>query len=155
MKAKFAHLPLKAYEVFFYGKEYGRYVGHTAAEARAKLARDLYECYDWRDIWPNLSSKRIEDSAHAARVLERHADQGKHWRDKSENVRLQAEADAFNEKYPVGTPVKVLSCEASTWPDGTTTTRTPAWLSGPGSLLVSLEGYSGGFGMEYIQPLNA
>jgi len=157
MKAKYNHLPLKAYEVYskpdyvFSFKEYsfGIHAGHTAGQAKARVAIDREVDNPWR----GLATRRVH-GPEAELAIAKLNDRGKYWRDKAENVRLQAECDAFNAKYPVGTPVQVVGCcEASNWPDGMTKLRTPAWVSGPGCALVSVEGYSGGFYMEYIKPL--
>ncbi|WP_345114471.1 hypothetical protein [Hymenobacter algoricola] len=112
--------------------------------------------YADRDIWPHLRSRRLRDPEQEQLAIEAHEDQGKYWRDTRRYARLLAEAEAFNARYPVGTPVRVVGCcEADTWPDGLTTIRTPAWVPSETAVFVSVEGYAGGFYLRHIQPLAA
>ncbi|GAB2959182.1 hypothetical protein GCM10027048_28110 [Hymenobacter coalescens] len=147
--------PLKAYEVFFCGERYGTFVGRSAGQAKARLAADLYECYDNNQIWPYLKA-RLAGLKDAASAIEAHEDRGKYWKDTKAFARLQAEADAFNAKYPIGSEVRLVNChEAYFWRGKTTKTRTPAWVPSLSGVLVSIEGEAGGFGLEYIQPVTA
>lgn len=59
-------------------------------------------------------------------------------------------AEAFNAKYPVGTPVRY-------WPgvrEGAGTeskTRSEAWLMGGHSVVVKVEGYAGGIALTHVE----
>ena len=75
----------------------------------------------------------------------------KYWRDKKVNIKLQAKVDQFNEKYPVGTPIRLVNCDEAERV-GETVTRTPAWLAACGAL-VSIEGRTGGFGLHHVKPI--
>ncbi len=160
MKAKYNHLPLKAYEVyskygqgFLYHDEYsfGVVAGHTAGQARYQVALNRELDNPWKD----LRSRRVH-GPEAERAIEAFQDQGKYWKNTGAFARLQAQADAWNAAYPVGHPVLVRDCgEASTWPNGQTVTRTPAWVPSLSGVLVSLEGHCGGFGLEYLTPLES
>ena len=84
----------------------------------------------------------------------------------------QQEADAFNARYPIGTPVvaypgirpehPVAVAHRKRVEDGRTfgttdpckrldtVTRTPAWILGHGDPVVSVEGYAGGICLTHI-----
>ncbi|MFC8272324.1 hypothetical protein ACFUJR_07230 [Streptomyces sp. NPDC057271] len=81
------------------------------------------------------------------------------YRDQLEEAKAkgQQEADAWNAAHPVGTRVIAYpSCRPEFHPDDAaktrlvTTTRTPAWILGHGTPLVSVHGYSGGMVLEHI-----
>lgn len=61
----------------------------------------------------------------------------------------QAAADRFNDRHPVGTPVRY-------WPGARlgegreSKTRTPAWLVGGHTACVSVEGYPGGIALTHV-----
>jgi hypothetical protein len=64
-------------------------------------------------------------------------------------------AEEWNEKYPVGTPVRywpVLPHEGVFAPIDSTT-RTPAWALGHGAVVVSIVGKSGGVALSHIEVL--
>jgi hypothetical protein len=62
-------------------------------------------------------------------------------------------AEQWNERYPIGTPVRC-------WPgfregEGMVTrTRTPAWTLGCGAAVVSVDGKSGGIALTHVELLN-
>lgn len=65
-------------------------------------------------------------------------------------------ADTFNARYPVGTP---LVAYPGTRPEDPvkclctrleTVTRTPAWTLGHGDAVVSVDGYAGGIALTHI-----
>jgi len=161
MKAKYNHLPLKAYEVYeadtdWRGRSkeysYGVLAGHTPGQARARAALDRISggC---ANPWRNLRSRRVLGLA-AERAIEKHEDAGKYWRHTKAFARLQAEAEAFNEMWPVGTPVQIVNCcECDLWPDGITVTRTPAWALSETYAFVSVEGMPGGMDLARVVPL--
>ena len=161
MKAKYNHLPLKAYEVYEneddwrgLSKEYsyGVFAGHTAGQARAQAATDRMSGGS-TNPWPYLRSRRVMGLA-AERAIEKHEDRGKYWRHTKAFARLQAEVEAFNKMWPVGTPVQVVNCcEASLWADGITVTRTPAWAPSETYAFVSVDGMPGGMDLARIIPL--
>lgn len=162
MKSKFNHLPLKAYEVYEneddwrgLSKEYvyGVFVGHTAGQARAQVATDRMSggC---TNPWPYLRSRRVHGEA-ADLAIERHEDRRKHWKDTRQFARLQAQADAFNAANPVGTPVRIGCYVGTLAPIVDTVTRTPAWVTAGLQLLVSVEGYNGGYSLNQIEVLAA
>ncbi len=156
MKTKRDHLPLKAYQIFFFGQFAAVYVGRTSGQAKAAFARSSWaEGYYNKDVWANLKSKRLRDAEWELEAIEKFEDRGKYWRHTRAFARLEAAAAAFNAKYPVGTSVQVVDCcEARQWPDGITTTRTPAWAV-QGSVLVSVEGQAGGMYLPKIKPLHS
>lgn len=63
---------------------------------------------------------------------------------------MSDKAEAFNAKYPIGTPVRY-------WPGakigaGTASvTRRAAWMLGGHSAVVSVEGYAGGIALTHIE----
>jgi hypothetical protein len=64
----------------------------------------------------------------------------------------QAElATAWNDKHPVGTPVRF-------WPGGRigpgrpSVTRSRAWTLGDGTAVVSVEDYAGGIALSHVEP---
>lgn len=73
--------------------------------------------------------------------------------DKAEGQRL---ADAFNRRYPVGTPVIAYPLtrpednNPSFFKRLETVTRTPAWILGDGDPVVSVEGYAGGICLTHV-----
>jgi hypothetical protein len=89
-------------------------------------------------------------------VVEAAEDARRYWRDTHKFARLQAQADAFNAAYPVGTSVLVVNCDEATtvFTSQPTRTRSPAWVPNLEDVLVSVEGQAGGFGLAYIQPLS-
>lgn len=161
MKSKYSHLPLKAYEVYEKGDDwrclskeysYGILVGHTAGQARAQVATDRMSG-GYTNPWPYLRTRRVLGLA-AERAIEAHEDRGKYWRYTKAYARIQAEAEAFNRKWPVGTPVQILNCcESDLWPDGVTITRTPAWAPSETYAFVSVEGMPGGMNLACVFPL--
>jgi hypothetical protein len=85
----------------------------------------------------------------------------------------QRQADAFNARYPVGTPVvaypsvrpehpvavayrkaaeagRTFRSETDPCTRLETTTRTPAWTLGHGTPVVSVDGYAGGIALDHI-----
>ena len=153
MKKRNTTAPLKAYRVGFYGESAGTYVGRTAGQAKAAAIRDYEGGGHERGLWRTVRALRVRNPEKEALEIEAFEDKGKYWRNTRAYARLQAEADAFNALWPVGTPVQVVECgEASQWPDGITVTRTPAWAV-QGSVLVSVEGQAGGMYLKYVMPL--
>lgn len=58
----------------------------------------------------------------------------------------------WNEKYPIGTPVRYFPIlHLDDFIDAKT--RTEAWPLGHGAAVVSIEGRSGGMGLDHLQPL--
>lgn len=58
-------------------------------------------------------------------------------------------ADQFNARYPVGTPVVAYPLTRDD--EGlTTVTRKPAWTLGHGEPVVSVEGYAGGIALDHV-----
>ena len=68
------------------------------------------------------------------------------------DIKAGGKVERFNERYPVGTPVRY-------WPgfregEGReSVTRTPAWLVGGHTPCVSVEGYPGGIALTHIEAL--
>ncbi|MBM9401600.1 hypothetical protein JUN65_08370 [Gluconacetobacter azotocaptans] len=59
-------------------------------------------------------------------------------------------AEAFNAKYPVGTPVRYFQTSGEpSYRDSKT--RTTAWTLGHGAAVVSIEGQAGGVAITHIQ----
>jgi hypothetical protein len=71
-------------------------------------------------------------------------------------ARGQKRADAWNAAHPVGTPV--IAFPLTRPEDNTpsfferlvTTTRTPAWILGHGTPVVSVHGYAGGITLDHV-----
>lgn len=61
-----------------------------------------------------------------------------------------AKANAWNEKYPPGTPVDLTDDHGKVH---RTKTRSEAWCLGHGAAVVSVEGRSGGYDLERIKPV--
>lgn len=62
-----------------------------------------------------------------------------------------ADADRWNTRYPVGTPVDAYP--GARWDEPLRTrTRTPAWRLGHGDSVVSVDGYAGGIALTHIDP---
>ena len=59
----------------------------------------------------------------------------------------QQRVDDWNDKYPPGTPVHLVNDDQQV---EHTRTRTPAWLLGDGTPVVSVEGRTGGYLMDRI-----
>lgn len=154
MKKDYSQRPLKAYQIFFFGQFAAVYVGRSGGQAKAAFARSSWaDGYYAKDIWPNIGCKRLRDAEWELEAIEKFEDRGKYWRNTRAFARLQAAADAFNAKYPIGSPVQVVDCcEAQHWPDGNTVTRSTAWAV-HGSVLVSVEGQAGGMYLQKIKPL--
>lgn len=55
-------------------------------------------------------------------------------------------ADQFNELYPPGTPCRIRITRRDPWI--TTKTRSLAWTLGHGDVVVSVEGKTGGWGIQ-------
>lgn len=61
------------------------------------------------------------------------------------------DADRWNARYPVGTPVDAYP--GARWDEPLRThTRTPAWRLGHGDSVVSVDGYAGGIALTHIDP---
>ena len=61
--------------------------------------------------------------------------------------------DDWNARYEVGQPVRYWP-GAKTGPGRASVTRTPAWvIHGGHSALVSVEGYSGGIDLGWVEPI--
>jgi hypothetical protein len=79
-----------------------------------------------------------------------------HARREALKAKGQKLADAWNAKYPVGTPVMAYPWVRSEHPAFdpatalTTCTRSVAWPLGHGEPVVLVEGYSGGIVLEHI-----
>ncbi|WP_327160485.1 hypothetical protein [Streptomyces zaomyceticus] len=72
-------------------------------------------------------------------------------------VKGQQQADAFNAAHPVGTRVIAypsvrpeFDTELAAKTRVVTTTRTPAWILGHGTPVVSVHGYAGGITLEHV-----
>lgn len=62
-----------------------------------------------------------------------------------------ADADRWNQRYPVGTPVDAYP--GARWDEPLhTRTRTPAWRLWHGASVVSVDGYAGGICLTHIDP---
>ncbi|MFJ6239060.1 hypothetical protein ACIQH0_33830 [Streptomyces griseus] len=69
--------------------------------------------------------------------------------------RGQKQADDFNALHPVGTPVMAYpltrpGVNEHFFKELDTVTRTPAWILGDGSPVVSVEGYAGGIHLSHV-----
>jgi hypothetical protein len=70
----------------------------------------------------------------------------------------QKQADEWNARYPVGTPVTAypLTRPEDGFPSYfmqlDTVTRTPAWTLGHGDPVVSVDGYAGGICLTHVDP---
>jgi hypothetical protein len=65
---------------------------------------------------------------------------------------VAVDADRWNARYPVGTPVAAYP--GARWDEPLrTTTRTPAWRLHGGDSLVSVDGYAGGIALTHVDPL--
>jgi hypothetical protein len=67
----------------------------------------------------------------------------------------QKQADEFNARYPVGTPVMAYPLtrpgeNQHFFKELDTVTRTPAWILGHGEPVVSVEGYAGGICLSHV-----
>ncbi|WP_405461504.1 hypothetical protein OG786_29035 [Streptomyces sp. NBC_00101] len=68
----------------------------------------------------------------------------------------QQQADKFNARFPIGTPVMAYPLtrpednNPSFFEELTTVTRTPAWILGHGESVVSVEGYAGGICLSHV-----
>jgi hypothetical protein len=91
---------------------------------------------------------------------------------KADKAKGQRQADAFNDRYPIGSPVmaypgirpddpvavayqeRVKAGRAYATSDPCTrletATRTPAWTLGHGTPVVSVDGYPGGIALDHI-----
>ncbi|MFG3136045.1 hypothetical protein ACGFZA_07460 [Streptomyces sp. NPDC048211] len=70
----------------------------------------------------------------------------------------QRQADDWNERYPVGTPVTAYPLtlpgeNPHFFQQLDTATRTPAWILGHGEPVVSVEGYAGGICLTHVDPI--
>jgi hypothetical protein len=148
--------PLKAYRIFWCGELIAEpFVGRNSSQAKAAFARSTWTdgANTARQVWGFLRAIRCRDNEEERQAVEDFEDRGKHWRDTRRAKRLQAQCDAFNAAYPVGTPVQVVGCwEVKYWPNGITTIRTPAWLPHQSNILVSVEGLTGGLSLKFINP---
>ncbi|HUV44286.1 MAG TPA: hypothetical protein VMW13_05590 [Dehalococcoidales bacterium] len=61
----------------------------------------------------------------------------------------QQRVDDWNDKYPPGTLVHLVNDDQQV---EHTRTRTPAWLLGDGTPVVSVEGRAGGYMLDRITP---
>lgn len=70
----------------------------------------------------------------------------------------QKQADDWNAKHPIGTPVVAYPLTRpedgfpSFFKQLDTVTRTPAWILGHGEPVVSVEGYAGGICLTHVDP---
>lgn len=62
------------------------------------------------------------------------------------------DADRWNQRYPVGTPVAAYPWVRADEPL-LTRTRTPAWRLGHGDSVVSVDGHAGGIALTHVDPL--
>ena len=60
--------------------------------------------------------------------------------------------DEWNRRYPVGTPVRYWT-GVRTGPGRESTTRSPAWTLGSGTVVASVEGYTGGIALTHMEPI--
>lgn len=70
----------------------------------------------------------------------------------------QQQADEFNRRYPVGTPVMAYPLtrpgeNPHFFKQLNTVTRTPAWILGHGAPVVSVTGYAGGIALTHVDPI--
>ncbi|MFD5386317.1 hypothetical protein ACFWMG_15475 [Streptomyces sp. NPDC127074] len=63
-------------------------------------------------------------------------------------------AEQFNARYPVGTPVMAYPATRNDAPL-ITRTRTEAWTLGHGAAVVSVDGYAGGIRLTHVDPAPA
>ena len=61
----------------------------------------------------------------------------------------KAQAEVWNARHPSGTEVNVKLDNGDIWP---TKTRSEAWVLGDHTAVVMLEGRSGGYLLERVQP---
>ena len=158
MKRNYNSRPLKAYEVYlpnatgrFYNEPWpcGIHVGRTAGQARAEVVREMSDSAG--NLWAELRSRRVLGEV-AQHAIEDYEDRGKYWKDTRKYARLQTLADAFNDAYPVSTPVRLL-CYVDSFQPTDTVTRTLAWCPNETQVLVSVEGHAGGFCLTQVRPL--
>lgn len=65
---------------------------------------------------------------------------------------VTVDADRWNVRYPVGTPV--VAYPGARWDEPLRTrTRTPAWRLGHGDSVVSVDGHAGGICLTHVDPL--
>lgn len=62
---------------------------------------------------------------------------------------IPSAADEWNARYPIGTRVAAFPITRDEQPL-LTSTRTPAWTLGHGTVVVSVEGYAGGICLTHI-----
>ena len=64
-------------------------------------------------------------------------------------------AESWNARYPVGTPVRYwpIYPPIESVPPVDTVTRSEAWALGDGSVVVCVEGRSGGVGLTHVEVL--
>lgn len=86
---------------------------------------------------------RVGKSMDRARMLRRMQLSGAH------------SAESWNAAHPVGTAVRYWPCypPIASMPPVDTTTRTPAWTLGDGSVVVSVVGKSGGVCLSHVEVL--
>lgn len=69
---------------------------------------------------------------------------------KKEGFLAGMSAEAFNAKYPVGTPVRYFSLFDA--PDfRESRTRSPAWTVSGGNTVVSIDGTTGGVALDHLK----
>lgn len=68
-------------------------------------------------------------------------------------VKLQAEADKWNAKHPVGTPVIRYKLIDPLEDGSSTVTTSEAWVMGGHSVMVMVGGVSGGVCIESVKPI--
>lgn len=67
-------------------------------------------------------------------------------------VMAERASNEWNAKYPIGTPVMLLTHKGAT--PSPTKTRSIAWALSSGSASVQVEGKSGSYGLEWVNPIN-
>ena len=131
-----------------------------------------WPCQPLREAGVTLDDARQIIMEHRAKVEARHRAEyeAKLEADKAEG---QRRADAFNARFPIGTPVmaypgirpedpvavayrkaaeagRTFRSETDPCKRLVTTTRTPAWILGHGAPVVSVDGYAGGICLDHI-----
>lgn len=126
-------------------------VAATPSKARS-LAYHLARELGHRPAYAEVRARRDPTKDDLAEAEE---DRGLYWRDTRRYKRLEAQAEAFNAAYLVGTAILVIGCdEAQTvFQNQPTRLRTPAWVASLNGVLASVEGQAGGFDLKYLQPI--
>jgi hypothetical protein len=66
---------------------------------------------------------------------------------------LEKQINAWNAKYPIGTPVMRYKLIEPLREGNETKTRSEAWIMGGHSAMVMVEGVSGGVRLESVKPI--